>query len=383
MTIKRGIKMINKKVLASAFTLSGTIIGAGILGLPYVFAKSGFFAGMFWLIFLGLILLFVNLSLSEISLRTKGTHQLTGYAKKYLGKWGERAMLIAFGFGTYSALIAYLIGEGRSLSMIITGNEGSIILFGFLFWIFISALLHEGLKGLKQVETYGLIAIIAIIGIIFFWLLPDVTYSNLSFFDPSSFFFPFGVVLFAYGGFAAIPELRREIKGQEKNMRKAVILGSLIPFVIYILFSLSMIGFLGGNVKEVATLSFTGIFGRFVNILGIFTMFTSYFVLSFSLKDTFRYDYKLNKRLTFFLVSLVPFLLFFIITYFNLGGFITVLGVGGAISYGLLGSLIILTSISAKKIGKRNPEFQMPLNWIVGIIIILIFVFGVIAELFL
>lgn len=375
--------MINKKIFASAFTLQGTIIGAGVLGLPYVFARSGFFAGMFWLVFLGLMLLFVNLSLSEISLRTKGTHQLTGYAKKYLGKWGERIMLLAFGFGTYSALIAYLIGEGRSLSMIITGNEGSIILFGFLFWIIIGALLHEGLKGLKDVETYGIMAIIVIIGIIFFWLLPEINYSNLSHINSSKFFFPFGVVLFAYGGFAAIPELRREIKGQEKDMKKAVILGSLIPFIIYILFTLSMVGFLGSEVKEVATLSFEGIFGKFVNMLGIFTMFTSYFVLSFSLKDTFQYDYNLNPKMTFFLVSLLPFLLFFIITYFNLGGFISVLGIGGAISYGLLGSLIVIISLSAKKKGKRNPEFQMPLNWIIGTIIIFVFILGVLTELFL
>jgi len=69
-----------RNFLSAAFTLTGTIIGAGILGLPYVFAKAGFVIGLFWLIFLGLTLIFVKLCLGEIILRTKQTHQLPGYA---------------------------------------------------------------------------------------------------------------------------------------------------------------------------------------------------------------------------------------------------------------------------------------------------------------
>ena len=33
--------MVNKKFWATAFTLTGTVVGAGILGLPYVFSQSG------------------------------------------------------------------------------------------------------------------------------------------------------------------------------------------------------------------------------------------------------------------------------------------------------------------------------------------------------
>ena len=118
---------MNKKFWATTFTLTGTIIGAGILGLPYVFAKSGFLAGLFWLIVLGAVMIFVNLALGEITLRTKGAHQLSGYAEKYLGKWGKRAMFFAMIFGIYSALLAYLIGEGESLSKLIPGNINPII----------------------------------------------------------------------------------------------------------------------------------------------------------------------------------------------------------------------------------------------------------------
>ena len=94
-----------RKFYSAAFTLTGTIIGAGILGLPYVFAKAGFFIGLFWLIFLGLILLFVGLCMGEITLRTKKIYQLPGYSNKYLGKWGGRVMFVAIIFGKRGATI--------------------------------------------------------------------------------------------------------------------------------------------------------------------------------------------------------------------------------------------------------------------------------------
>lgn len=48
---------MDKKFWSTAFTLTGTIIGAGILGLPYVFSKSGSLIGVSWLLVLGLIVI--------------------------------------------------------------------------------------------------------------------------------------------------------------------------------------------------------------------------------------------------------------------------------------------------------------------------------------
>lgn len=60
------------------------VIGAGILGIPYVVAKAGFLTGLLDLIIIGLAVLVLNLYVGEIMLRTKEDHQLTGYAEKYL-----------------------------------------------------------------------------------------------------------------------------------------------------------------------------------------------------------------------------------------------------------------------------------------------------------
>ena len=80
----------NHKLAMAAATLIGTIVGAGILGIPYVIAKAGFLYGFFIILLIGFAFLFLNLSTGEIVLRTKTQHQLTGYAEKYLGQWGKR-----------------------------------------------------------------------------------------------------------------------------------------------------------------------------------------------------------------------------------------------------------------------------------------------------
>jgi amino acid permease len=367
----------NKKFWVTAFTLAGTTIGAGILGLPYVFSQSGFFIGIFWLIVLGFILLFVNLYLGEIALRTKTTHQLPGYAKKYLGKKGEVLMFITVAFGIYSALLAYLIGEGQSFSTLFFGNLDYSIYFAIGFWFIMTLFLSQGLKELKKIELWGVLAIILIIFIIFFKFIPDVNVNNFVQYDLSNFFLPFGIVMFALLGFTSIPELRMEIKGQEKLLKKAVLVGTLIPVILYLIFTYVFVGVLGKTVEQVATISF----GNIVIILGIFTMLTSYFVLSFSLKDIFIFDFK-KKRWSFYFVSLLPLFLYLAISFFNLADFVKILGIGGVISGGLTGILILLTNLKAKEKGNRNPEFSIPINWVIIGILSLIFLAGIWFELF-
>jgi amino acid permease len=371
------VTKVNKKFWATTFTLTGTIIGAGILGLPYVFAKSGWLAGLFWLSTIGAVMIFVNLCLGEVALRTKGRHQLSGYAQKYLGPWGKRAMFFAMLFGIYSALLAYLVGEGESLSKLLPGNINPLIL-GIAFWIVMTLLLKEGLKGLKKIETWGVIGIIVIIIGIFVGFSSKIQTQHLTIWNQPNLALPIGVVMFALLGFTSIPELREEIRGKEKLLKKAIILGSFIPIVLYILFSAIVIGVLGKDITQVATLSF----GPIMTILGIFTMLTSYFVLSFSLRDTFKFDIRTSRRTNLLFTSLVPLILYVLVTEFNILGFSSILGIGGVISGGLTGILIIIINKRAKNTtrGGKDPEIRMPINWPIIIILSIIFIAGIILE---
>jgi len=371
--------MKNKKLFGAAFTLTGTIIGAGILGLPYVFSKSGFLLGLFWILFLGVVMIFTYLYIAELSLRTKGKHQLPGLAKKYLGDRWEYFTLIAMLFGIYASLLAYLIGEGESLSQLFMGGTEFSVYFTIGFWLLLTLLLEGGLERLKTVETWGVVAIIVIVIGMFFYFMPRYDLENVVTMDLPNFFVPFGVTLFALLGFSSLPEIREELRGSEKYLLPAIILGVIIPIVLYFLFAFTFIGVMGKEISEIATLSFGG---APMILLGIFTMLTSYFVLSYSVRDVCRLDLKLSKRETFFWSSLFPLILFFVVYLIKINSFILILGVGGVVSGGVTAIMGIVMNFIAKKKGERKPEFSVYINKIIVIILSLIFIGGIFVEIY-
>jgi len=101
---------MDKLLLKSSALLTGTVIGAGVLGIPYVVAKAGFLTGLITIIVMGIATLLLNLFMGEITLRTPGNHQLPGYAERYLGKKGKMVAVLAMFFVIYGALTAYIIG---------------------------------------------------------------------------------------------------------------------------------------------------------------------------------------------------------------------------------------------------------------------------------
>jgi tyrosine-specific transport protein len=368
--------IFSHKVVGTACALAGNIIGAGILGLPYVFSKSGFFVGLFWIIALGMIVLYTFLCLGEVALRTNAKLQLLGYTEKYLGKNAKKIMFFALIFGVYAALLAYLIGEGQSISFLFTGTTHYSLYAALAFWLLMTILYHEGLRGLKKISIYGITAIIAIIFFIAVFYFPHIETEHLTEIHWENIFLPFGVVLFSLIGFNSIPELEMIIKGSEKKFKKAIILGVTIPILLYVLFSFVVVGSFGINIPEVATIGL----GKLFSLLGMFTMFTCYFVLSFSLKDVYLLDFTYSRKKTFFLVNLVPLALYLILYYFNRLNFIQVLGIGGVISGGVTAILILLMNRRSKKSGDRKPEYNMKINWPIIIFLSVIFIAGIVFE---
>lgn len=366
------------KIFAAVSTLIGTIIGAGILGIPYVIMKSGFGLGIVNLIVLGGIMCLTNLYLGEISLRTKQNHHLTGYAELYLGKKAKGVMFLAFTFGIYAALLAYLIGEGESLSQLLTGSPNYVIHFGVLFWVLLSSLSYYGLKALEEGESIGISLILLLVGflIIFSWGKIDV--SNLTYNNVENIFLPFGVILFAYLGFASIPEVERILGKDKKLTKRSIIYAYSLCFLIYAIFAGIVLGYKGDLTPQIATLAL----GKPFILLGVLTMFTSYLSLSMALIDTLRFDFKKSKFKAWLITISLPLILFLVLEIFNIAQFTKVLAIGGAIAGGLTAILILLMVESAKKNGDREPEYSIPYSKFLTWILIAIFVVGAGLEVF-
>lgn len=370
------MKTNRKNFLTGISILIGTAIGAGVLGIPYAVAKSGFIVGLIQIILIGSIILLANLYLGEICLRTKGNHQLGGYAKKYLGKTGNLFMSFSLVFGVYSAIIAYLVGIGESFSFLFFESIKYSALIGIIFGIFMSYLLWRGLKALKSFEKFGVGAIFALFFLIVIFFTKDISLSNLTALNTNFLFLPFGVILFALLSFSAIPEINFTLKKDKKIMKNILVIGTLITIIFYVLFTLIVVGFKGGETPEIATIALGPIF----ILLGIFTMFTSYLALGNALQDHFIYDSKYSKFKAWILSALAPILIYLFIKNFNYFTFTKILSIGGVISGGLMTILILLIIKKAKNRKERKPEYSIKVNWFIIAILSLIFLLGMVNE---
>lgn len=353
--------------------LVGTTIGAGVLGIPYVVAKAGILTGLFAILLIGLIVLLIHLYLGEIVLSTKGNHQMTGLAEKYIGKEGKTLMFIGIAVTIYGALLAYMIGIGESLNSILPWSS-----FGYAFLSIgiVAIIISLGLDAVERSELLLDVIKIGIFAIMLITILVSDKFAlNITGFFADKILLPYGVILFAFGGLMVIPEMKNEIRENKKEFKKALIIGTLIPVVVYLLFAVIFTS-LNGNITEVVTIGLGEMFGAkmilLANLFAILAMSTAFIALSFVLKDIYVYDYKIKKAGSIALVVLVPMILFLL----GARNFIKIIDVAGAIGLGLQAILVLMMFHTIKKQKEREPEFSMKEYKILSIIIALVFIVG-------
>jgi len=379
--IKKGFFM-NRKLLEAIATLTGCIIGAGILGIPYVVSKAGFLTGLLNILIIGILFLIVHLYLGEVLLRTRETHQLTGYAKKYLGNNGKIFMTLYMIFAIYGAITAYLIMSGEFLSELFAGTILGFtpLVFSIVVFSVVSLMVYFGLNVVERSELAMMFLLLGILSLLAFICIPNINLVNLNELQMKKFFIPYGVVLFAFLGEVALPEMLEEVNNEKKLLKKAIIIGSLIPIIVYIIFSFLIVGVSGGSTTENA---FGGLV-NFVNpiavkiglLMGLTTILTSFLALGLALKEMYIYDFKLNKNLAWFLALFIPFLLFLL----GIKNFIEILSITGAVTGGIVGILIVFMHRKAIKLGDKKPEFQIRSNTFIDTILVLLFIFGIVYQ---
>ncbi len=371
-----------KNFIQATSILVGTIVGAGIFGLPYAFSKVGFIPGIFYLLFLGIVFLITMFCYAEVTLRTKGDMEMSGYVRRYLGKKWQILITISLVLGGFSASIAYTIGVGQFLHAILGPVlGGSQVFWSLCFWTLASILVFKGIGIVSKIELFMAFGLIVIVLIIFVMSYSYIDIDNLKSFRLENLFFPYGSVLFALGGATAIPTMRRMLRKNVKSLKKSIILGLSIPIFIYIIFSLTVIGVNGQNVSETAI---TGL-ARATNssvlliggIFGILAMTTSFLALAHILSELFKRDYNIPRFPAWALTVFVPLIIFLL----GLRSFIVVISFAGGILSGIQGIALITSYYRAKKMGDREPEFSFNLPKPAAYVIYAVFLFGIVYQL--
>lgn len=360
------------KFIEAVLILIGMILGVGILGIPFSFVQAGFWVGVLELVILAGVVLLFHLLYGEIVLKTKSYHRMPGYMLIYLGKKGSFLAWVTAFFGISGTLLAYILVSSIFLNEIFA-----------IFWHgsseFLWALVMVGIGLLitsfplkKEAAINGILTSILIVFVVFLvgFLLERVDAVNLEGINLENAIVPYGVLLFALSGGIVVPDVITVLGRNRKIARIAIVVGTLIPAILYFFFALVVVGVAGPLVSPDAILGLLPIMGEniviFGSLIGFLAAFTSYIVMNISFQALLRLDFGMRKIYSWCLASAVPFILYLL----GFQNFIIVIGAVGALAVGIDSALVLWAYHKIrKKEGARFSAFSYIWKFAIYVII--------------
>ena len=368
-------KNILEKYIFPSAVFCGGMIGVGFLSLPYIATRAGVLAMVIYFFVVTVLMLSLNIIFVKISLKTPDFKRFPGFAKYYLGRWGQALASICIVFGTIGVLLAYIIVGGEFLTNIFSPIfGGNNFIYTFLYFLTGSVIVFLGIRTIARVETLVLIGLIVCLVFIFLKNFWHIDLSNiLSTGQVMSFknlFLPFGPLVFSLWGVALIPEVEEMLIGKKKFLKK-IIFGSVIAVAIfYFLFVVLIVGITGSNTTESALTGLKNFLGNGSSVAALFAgtlaTFTAFIAQGIVLKKTLMFDLGVKHWQAFVMATFTPMTLFLM----GFKSFISIVSFIGGVLLGIEGILILLMY---KKIGGKKVVIY-PL--------LLIFVLGIAYEIF-
>ncbi|MFA6407705.1 MAG: aromatic amino acid transport family protein [Candidatus Paceibacterota bacterium] len=300
--------------LSAVSVLASTIIGAGIFSLPYVFKNVGLLSGVVYLFLFAAVYSMIHLMYVRVLQTTEEKHQFTYFAEKYLGvRFGKIAGGVIL-LELFFVLTVYLVLAPQFISLAIGISGWQALL---LFWIFGSVVLFIPSRLLGWADLFGIGSILLIVGIIVMRGGQSEILVPLA--QPLNWFlflFPFGPLLFSLSGRPALASIVEEWRRAKKSFSLgwAIVVGTLISAAVYFFFVVGVLR-LNPFVSPEALTSLTTLpffLYSLLGVLGIVALWTSYFMISISARDTLQEDMGVSSWVSASIVLFIPLVLVFI-----------------------------------------------------------------------
>lgn len=217
--------------------VSGTTIGAGMLALPVITGPSGFFPSLILMTAVFLFMMMTAFYLLEVNLKMKGESNIISMMNKTWHKKGEVVAWISYLLLLYSLTSAYLLGCSQILIDFLEPHFSPeslkwatpiIIFLIFGLFLFFGTVMVDMLNRILMVGLFVSYALLIWTGF---------SYVNFSFLTHAQFPCLLGslsVIVTSFGYHVIIPTLTVYLDNDWRQLKKAIIIGSLIPYLIYV-----------------------------------------------------------------------------------------------------------------------------------------------------
>lgn len=232
-------------LISAMFLVAGTCIGGGMLALPVATGTSGFFPSSVIMFICYLAMTATALLLAEASLwMEEGVHVNT-MATRLIGKHVRVLIWALFLFISYASIVAYTAGAGLQIVSLFQNYLGLSVSreFGlFLFMAVFGSIIYAGSMLVGRVNAILFVAmLVAYFGIVMMGV-DEVNLELITHKKWSGSYMALPLLLTAFSFQTMVPSLTPYLKKDPKALRLAIIGGTSIAFLIYLIWQFVILG---------------------------------------------------------------------------------------------------------------------------------------------
>ncbi|NRF65297.1 aromatic amino acid transport family protein [Vibrio coralliilyticus] len=318
--------MTKSKVLGSTLIIAGTTIGAGMLALPLASAGIGFTTSLIIMVALWALMAYTALLMVELHQHADASATLHTLAKQFLGKKGKWVASFSMLFLFYSLCAAYIAGGGAQFGERIsqfTGVEISGMTSTVIFTIVVAAVVTIGTGTVDKVNRVLFAIKLIAMAMVLTFLAPNVTESYLLSMpvEQGLVVAAIPVIFTSFGFHGSIPAIVNYLDGNTPSLRKAIIVGSSIPLMIYVFWQIVTLGVvsqdalvdnqgLSGLISTLSTKVHQSGLGQTIGVFADLALLTSFLGVSLGLfeflGDSFNKKKAASSRIVVGAITFVP-----------------------------------------------------------------------------
>lgn len=326
-------KLIENHFIGGVLLIAGTTLGVGMLAFPTVTAFGGFFPSAILFIIIWLVMLFSSFFFLDANLSIAGQNNMVTMAQKRLGTWGKVLSWVIYLLLLYSLTAAYIAGAAPLFSEAIESFIGQSVpkwLPPFFLPLIFGWFIYSGTRGVDLVNRLLMIGLIVSYVLLVFFVPQQVDVQRLQHVDFPAIGFAIPVVITAFGYHIIIPSLTTYMQRDRKVLRKTIIVGSVIPILVYLLWQVLVLGAVPLNMlieafqtgqsatQPLSKVLHSPFIKLSAKLFAFFAIVTSFIGVTLSLSDFLTDGFKIKRthtgRVLAILLTFIP-PLFFVYTY--------------------------------------------------------------------
>ena len=233
------------KTLSGTLLISGTAIGAGMLGIPLITAKAGFLPALGITTAVWLFMLATGYLYLEAALWMHEGANILSISRRFLGRSGRLFSGGTYLFLYYCLMIAYFAGGAPIFIELIRNGLGLAPagMWGYLFYgLVFGGIVFVGLKFVDRINYL----LMAAMFLAYFALIGGgssaVSVERFGERDWSEALFAAPILFSAFGFHNVIPSLVTYFDRNAKVLRRSIFWGTFIPFLVFVVWQWLIIG---------------------------------------------------------------------------------------------------------------------------------------------